>query len=165
MTTGKREGRPKASERADQLRPLNLPRPINVALDEDGLPAAVGELCPSTPLPPCPSDNGDERITTTENAIAEKAVEAIIEIWHVDDEWWREPISRRCVEVILEGGKHVVDTLIRIEFGREIATTRRPRFCAWRTRTTCMVDPSYLCRPCEPYRSWHGSSSIWDTTE
>lgn len=36
------------------------------------------------------------------------AVESIGEVWLVDDEWWREPIRRRYVEVMLEGGKHVV---------------------------------------------------------
>jgi len=35
-------------------------------------------------------------------------VEVVGEVWRIDDEWWRRPISRRCIEVILEGGKHVV---------------------------------------------------------
>jgi hypothetical protein len=35
-------------------------------------------------------------------------VEEILEIWRIDDEWWRRPISRRYVEVVLEGGGHVV---------------------------------------------------------
>jgi hypothetical protein len=35
-------------------------------------------------------------------------VEAVGEIWRVDDEWWRQSITRRYVEVILEGGAHVV---------------------------------------------------------
>jgi hypothetical protein len=35
-------------------------------------------------------------------------VEAIGEIWRVDDEWWRQPISRRYFDVVLQGGKHVV---------------------------------------------------------
>ncbi|MBI3082376.1 MAG: hypothetical protein HYY94_05630 [Gemmatimonadetes bacterium] len=36
------------------------------------------------------------------------AVEAVGEIWRVDDEWWRQPISRRYFDVVLEGGGHVV---------------------------------------------------------
>jgi hypothetical protein len=36
------------------------------------------------------------------------AVEAIGEVWRVDDEWWRQPISRRYFDVVLQGGKHVV---------------------------------------------------------
>ncbi len=35
-------------------------------------------------------------------------VETVGEVWRVDDEWWRQPISRRYVEVVLEGGKHTV---------------------------------------------------------
>jgi hypothetical protein len=37
-----------------------------------------------------------------------KAVESVGEIWQVDDEWWRERIARRYIEVMLEGGGHVV---------------------------------------------------------
>jgi hypothetical protein len=37
-----------------------------------------------------------------------KSIEAVIEVWRVDDEWWREVISRRYLEVVLEGGSHVV---------------------------------------------------------
>jgi hypothetical protein len=35
-------------------------------------------------------------------------VEAIGETWRIDDEWWRQPISRMYWEVIMEGGKRVV---------------------------------------------------------
>jgi len=35
-------------------------------------------------------------------------VEAVGEVWRVDDEWWRQPVSRRYFDVVLEGGKHVV---------------------------------------------------------
>jgi hypothetical protein len=35
-------------------------------------------------------------------------VEAIVDEWRIDDEWWRTPIHRRYVEVVLEGGAHVV---------------------------------------------------------
>ncbi len=37
-----------------------------------------------------------------------RAVETIGEVWRIDDEWWRLPIVRRYVEVILEGGGRVV---------------------------------------------------------
>ncbi|MCH7491400.1 MAG: hypothetical protein IID05_11985 [Gemmatimonadetes bacterium] len=37
-----------------------------------------------------------------------KEVEKIGEIWRVDDEWWRDPIARRYVETILEGGRRLV---------------------------------------------------------
>lgn len=37
-----------------------------------------------------------------------RKVEEVLEIWRIDDEWWRRPISRRYVEVVLNGGGHVV---------------------------------------------------------
>lgn len=38
----------------------------------------------------------------------EKRVESFGENWRMDDEWWRQPIVRRYVEVVLEGGGRVV---------------------------------------------------------
>ena len=35
-------------------------------------------------------------------------VETILESWRIDDEWWRQLISRRYFAVILEGGARVV---------------------------------------------------------
>ena len=37
-----------------------------------------------------------------------RVVENVGEIWRIDDEWWRVPIHRRYVEVIIEGGRRVV---------------------------------------------------------
>jgi len=37
-----------------------------------------------------------------------RRVEAVGEVWRIDDEWWRVPIVRRYVEVIFEGGGRVV---------------------------------------------------------
>jgi hypothetical protein len=38
----------------------------------------------------------------------EKRIESFGENWRMDDEWWRQPIVRRYVEVVLEGGGRVV---------------------------------------------------------
>jgi hypothetical protein len=35
-------------------------------------------------------------------------VEAILESWRIDDEWWRQQISRSYLELLLAGGKRVV---------------------------------------------------------
>jgi hypothetical protein len=35
-------------------------------------------------------------------------IEAILESWRIDDEWWRQVISRAYMEVMLEGGKRLV---------------------------------------------------------
>ncbi len=66
--------------RSDRIRALNAPQRVEVELGADGLPLTVGR----------------------------QAVESFGEIWRLDDEWWRRPISRRCIEAILDGGKHVV---------------------------------------------------------
>jgi len=76
----------RTSLRVDRLRALNAPRPVTVELGEHGHPRAITD---------------QQRRTRWE-------VEAIVEVWRVDDEWWRQPIARRHVEVVLEGGKHVV---------------------------------------------------------
>jgi hypothetical protein len=42
------------------------------------------------------------------SAVGGRKVEEVVETWIVQDEWWRCPIHRRYVEVVLEGGGHVV---------------------------------------------------------
>jgi hypothetical protein len=34
-------------------------------------------------------------------------VEGVIEVWRIDDEWWRETIARGYFSLVLEGGGHV----------------------------------------------------------
>jgi hypothetical protein len=70
---------------ADRLRALNVQQRVEVVLNERGEPAIVRR----TP--------GNE-----------KRIESIGETWRIDDEWWRIPIVRRYVEVILEGGGRLV---------------------------------------------------------
>ncbi len=70
--------------RSHRLRPLNLPRSIRVELNKENLP-----------------------ITITFDG-KEKEVEEIGETWRIDDEWWRDQIARRYVEVMLVGGGHMV---------------------------------------------------------
>jgi hypothetical protein len=67
--------------RADRVRCLNLPRPVQVAVDpENKLPVALHDR----------------------NRRYE--VECVQDSWYVDDEWWRDPISRHYVQVILRDG-------------------------------------------------------------
>ena len=67
-----------------RLRALNIPVPLQVVLGPSGHPSALH----------------------IRRGI--RKVEAILEIWRIDDEWWRELITRQYVEVVLEGGGHVV---------------------------------------------------------
>ena len=75
---------PRAPLRTDRLRTVNEPHPVTVALDASGAPATVGR--PAGPT----------------------AIEVVLETWRIDDEWWRQRISRRYFAVILEGGARVV---------------------------------------------------------
>ena len=72
--------------RVDRLRALNVPEPAVVVL-ANGEPTAVRRS----------KEKGGGQ-----------AVEAVLDVWRVDDEWWRRTISRRYVEVLLESGKRVV---------------------------------------------------------
>ena len=82
----------RAPLRTDRLRTLNVPRQASVELNADDVPKKVWRS----------KDNGDGQ---EENAAV---VETILEMWRIDDEWWRKLISRRYFAVILEGGARVV---------------------------------------------------------
>lgn len=69
---------------APRLRPLDGPRPVDVRTDEDGEPAYVR-------LP----GRTARKVTTVREA------------WRIDDEWWRQPISRSYRTVVLDDGRLV----------------------------------------------------------
>jgi len=76
----------RAALRVDRLRALNAPEAASVELDANDQPQAVGRSR---------SNSG-------------QAVENILDVWRIDDEWWRLPISRLYYDVMLEGGGRVV---------------------------------------------------------
>ena len=82
----------RAPLRTDRLRAVNEPRPVAVESDANGAPVVLRRS----------KDDGDGQ--------EEKAavVETILESWRIDDEWWRQLISRCYFAVILEGGARVV---------------------------------------------------------
>src|SRR5256885_15394026 len=69
----------------DRLRALNVPQRVKVELNANGLPTGIRETV--------------DKLRDVEN---------IVEIWHIDDEWWRKPVIRKCYEVLLKGGARVV---------------------------------------------------------
>ena len=77
----------------DRLRALNVPQRVEVELDADGMPMNVKR------------ETKKDSLTVAGNG---KRVEALGESWRIHDEWWRQPIVRRYVEVILEGGGRMV---------------------------------------------------------
>jgi len=121
--------------RPDRLRALNLPSRVDVTIDAWGRPtwvvqqeteersATTGTSVSGaeTSLPehrsPRPQGLGDgsdgDRRTDGQSGGGPpggegRRVEEIVEEWRIDDEWWRTPIHRRYVEVVLAGGAHVV---------------------------------------------------------
>ena len=64
----------------DRLRALNVPQRVQIELDACGLPSRTGVV----------------------------PIEAVRETWRIDDEWWREPITRTYYEVLLKGGQRAV---------------------------------------------------------
>lgn len=91
----------------NKLHPLNLPQPVEVRLDDAGLPSSVTVPHVAPPLHDSTDDALRGERTASEGRLL-KPIAAVIEVWRIDDEWWRQPISRRYVEVVLEGGRHVV---------------------------------------------------------
>ncbi len=81
-------------------------------MDEHGWPVMVRyDDRPSISLLGSGRGNGGRSETTEGGPLSvshARRIDEINEIWRVDDEWWRTPISRRYVEVVLEGGGHVV---------------------------------------------------------
>jgi hypothetical protein len=82
----------RAPLRTDRLRTLNEPQMVAVELDAAGVPKAVKKQL---------RRSGGQEATAT-------VVETTLETWRIDDEWWRQLISRRYFAVILEGGSRVV---------------------------------------------------------
>jgi len=79
----------------DRLRAVNVPQPAVVELDAVGSPVKI-EMRSSE----CGMRNGDVREPVT--------IEAVRETWRIDDEWWREQITRTYYEVLLQGGARLV---------------------------------------------------------
>ena len=70
--------------RADTAKPVNLPEPLAVEENPEGLPAFV-------------------KLKRRQKIIA------VEDCWRIDDEWWRsEPVSRLYYAVILASGQRIV---------------------------------------------------------
>ena len=75
---------PRAAGSLYRVRPLNRPRPLRVEADGQGQPIAVYL-------------SGRRH-----------GVEAVLETWRIDDEWWRErAVSRLYFSLLLEDGRTV----------------------------------------------------------
>ena len=75
------------------LKPVGLPRPVEVRTDVDGLPVAVAR-----------TTHGTHSARSHRAELAR--VESIEEVWRVGEEWWREaPMERTYYLLLLEGGR------------------------------------------------------------
>ena len=63
------------------LHPLGMPTPVTVRTDSSGRPRTLRP---------------------------DRQVVQIREVWRIDDEWWRRPISRLYHQVVLDDGRVVV---------------------------------------------------------
>lgn len=74
-------GRKRAVESIDApFQMLNRPKPADVESSGEGMPRAVLRR--------------GQRLR----------VETVLDVWRIDDEWWRDEISRRYFQVALENG-------------------------------------------------------------
>jgi hypothetical protein len=104
----------RAALRVDRLRALNVPAPADVLVDADGMPVEVRQTTETHGTDG--TSHTDARPAATASpttgrpsaALSAGRVADILEVWRIDDEWWRTPITRRYVDVVLEGGAHVV---------------------------------------------------------
>lgn len=96
---GKRGRGRSVAPRVDRLRAINLPRRAIVELDAEGRPATVtiGER-----------GKGEGGRVRSDQPPVRLSVQFLGETWRIDDEWWRRPIARRYVEVMLDGGGRVM---------------------------------------------------------
>jgi len=81
------------------LRPLGLPRPLQVRLDARGEPAEL------TPAARGPQRGGGARPGAAPSGPTHE-VERIEEVWRIAEEWWREaPLQRTYYRVLVDGGR------------------------------------------------------------
>src|SRR3954447_5662260 len=92
---------------ADRLKPLNAPQRIKVQINKAGHPT------------------GAARMATAELT----AVEAVLDRWRIDDEWWRKAVSRMYYQLALAGGTTVTifQDLVTSEWFVQTTATPIPR--------------------------------------
>ena len=80
--------------------------PVWVDVDEHRNPKEVG----SGEWDPTAQSGGAVRTGRNHSLLPTPhvAVEAVLDQWQLDDEWWRQRISRRYVEVMIAGGKRML---------------------------------------------------------
>lgn len=91
--------------RADRLRSLNAPRPVQVAVDERGWPVAVGIGGWGLGIGSLRQGKAGTGRLPIPNPKSLTPVKEILDRWRIDDEWWRAEISRMYYHVVLQSGQ------------------------------------------------------------
>lgn len=91
----------RAPLRTDRLRALNAPVAVEVASDATGVPQAVARR------PRRRWGTRGRRAAPIDPPVPRRVI-AVVDSWRLDDEWWREPLSRRYFEIVLDDGTHLV---------------------------------------------------------
>lgn len=73
---------------------------VEVTLDDAGVPITVGRMVGQ-------SDGRTEK-SNSDSQTVRQSVASLLDSWQLDDEWWRQRISRRYVEIMIEGGKRML---------------------------------------------------------
>ena len=100
-------GPPPPSSRRDSaaLQPLGMPAPVAVHVDAAGRPRALRDVtCHEAKR----SGRAQRGPTGRREVAPDRRIVQIREVWRIDDEWWRRPISRLYHQVVLDDGRMVV---------------------------------------------------------
>ena len=82
------------------IRPLDAPLPVQVEVDCDGRPAAIGV--------PKSRGAGSKNTGKRSSTCQWRKVSEVLDIWRIDDEWWRKtPIARVYYRVVMEDDRSV----------------------------------------------------------
>jgi hypothetical protein len=141
------EQTPRTPLRPHGLRPLALPRPIQVQLDAHGLPTRLRTnhraalplralARPTTNTRRTPSRPTSARLTTPSDRPIPAGrtfdVLDVSEIWRIAEEWWRDhPIQRTYYRLVLQDGRPITIFHDETELPAEAAPSSED------TATTC----------------------------
>ena len=90
----------RTAARAGGIRPLDAPLPVQVEVDGDGQPAAIG----------VPKSRNAIRKNTGERELPcqWRRVSEVLDSWRIDDEWWRKtPIARVYYRVVMDDDRSI----------------------------------------------------------
>lgn len=105
------ESTTRTSIRAHGLRPLNQPRKVQVTVNKDGVPTQVARIKVVT------GSRNREGVRSSKQSYWSK-VTNVIDVWRIEDEWWRvQPIQRTYFRILVGDGRMM--TIFRNDAGKD----------------------------------------------